>query len=250
MGNADTGYLVQPQPEDTGKKKKDKDTEDCLDIGTFTMDMVFGWDAKDGLTRPMIDSNSQLPVRSAFRMNLGSQTWDGDTSLPGAPDRWCFIEWNIDNLPADPTGTGPILSLSGVEVGQGVTNCGRESAPGASDLVPLCGRFFGEDDPVQVMTPNGWQFDFGGPVPLSVSGIPSYFVSAGYTEDNFWGSSADSDLFNPLDTLTYGWAVDDLGQTILDEENSPVKLTRDDFESVDGVPSGLYFHVIPWIFPL
>ena len=231
-------------------KKNKKDTDPCLEVGTLTMDMTFGWDAKVGQTRPMINSASQLPIRSNFRVNIGSRDWDGDTSLPGAPDRWCFVEWNIDNWEPDPNGPGPILSLSGIEVGQGVTNCGRESAPGASDFVPMCGDYFGEDDPVHVMSPNNWEFDFGGPVPLSVSGIPYYFLAAGYTDDNFWGSSIDSSFFNAIDTLTYGWVVDEYGQTVLDDEDAPLKLTRDDFESVDGVPSGLYFHIIPWIFPL
>lgn len=251
MNNADTGYLVQPDPtETTDDKKNKKPKEDCLDIGTMTMDMTFGWDAKEGLTKPMINTLSGLPVRSSFTVFLGARDWDGDTSLPGAPDRWCFVEWTIDNWSADPAGFGDTMSLSGVDVGQGVTNCGRESAPGASDFVPLCGDYFGDEDPVVAMTPYAWEFGFGGLVPMSVAGIPYYFQSAGYTEENFWGSGVDSSLFNRIDTLTYGWAVDDDGQTILGYDGTPVKITRDEFDSVDGVPSGLYFHLIPWIFPL
>ncbi len=249
-GTTSTGVPTGTSTGEPGGKKGKNKGEPCLDIGTMTMDMQFGWDATTGRTAPAVDGNTGLPELSYFQVNLGSPEWDGDTSLPGAPDRWCFVRWGIDGWADDGLGTSAVLSMSGIEVGRGVTNCGRESAPGASDFVPLCGDYFGDDDPVAVMSPNNWGFHFGGALDPSVQGIPSYFAPAGYTPDNFWGSDVTSSLFTRVDTLTFGWAVDEQRVIKVDEDNAPVKLTRAEFEDPQGVPSGLYVHVIPWIFRL
>ncbi len=233
-------------PTDTGAPTTSRPA--CLDPGTVTLDMLYGWDATSRTTRPVVDSSNGLPVRSTFRANLGAFDWDGDTSLPGQPDRWCFVQWTIDDWSDDGRNPGALLSLSGVDPGQAVTNCGRESAPGAQDEVAWCNRAFDGEDPIVYMSALNWTFRFGGDLQPSVEGIPYYFLSAGYVEENFWGSTLGSDLFYSIDTVSYGWPIDDYGNTVLDDEGAPVKFTRAEVEVVEGLPSGLYFHIIPWIF--
>lgn len=235
-----------PMVTDTGSTTTSRPA--CLDPGTMTLDMLYGWDAVERATRPVIDSANDLPVRSLFRANLGPFDWDGDTSLPGQPDRWCFVQWTIDDWSDDGLNPGSILSLSGVDPGQAVTNCGRESAPGAQDEVALCKRAFGGEDPIVYMSSMNWTFRFGGELQPAVEGVPYYFQTAGYTEENFWGSDMGSSMFAPIDTLTYGWPIDAYGNTMLDQDGAPLKYTRAEVEGPDGLPSGLYFHVIPWIF--
>ncbi len=222
----------------------------CLKVATMTMDMVYGWSAATQKTVPVIDTQNQLPIRSTFRVSLGGREWDGDTSLPGQPDRWCFVEWTIDGMSDDGLSPGSLLSLSGLEQGMGTTNCGRESAPGASDLVDICPRFFGDQDPVAVMSTQNWQFRFGGEVGAAVDGIPIYFAPAGYVEENFWGSDVSSNLFSRIDSLSYGWKIDEYGATILDQDDQTVKFLRSEVEGPEGLPDGVYFDVIPWIFSI
>ena len=135
-GEGDSGLIWPTVPVDTGEKVDDDEKPVCLKAGTMTMSMKFGWDGALQQTAPVINSQSGLPERSYFRVNLGSDSWDGDTSVPGTPDVWCFVEWNIDGWTNDGHNFRT-LALSGIEVGSAVTNCGQESAPGASDMVPI-----------------------------------------------------------------------------------------------------------------
>lgn len=244
----ETGDSMPVVPTGTDTATTPTSEPGCLDPGTMILDMVYGWDAADRTTRPVVDTVNSLPVRSLFRANLGPYDWDGDTSLPGQPDRWCFVQWTIDDLADDGRNPGKLLSLSGLDAGQAVTNCGRESAPGAQDEVTLCERAFGGEDPIVAMTSMDWAFRFGGEVAPSVSEVTDYFLAAGYVYENFWGSDMASDEFPAIDTLTYGWPIDAYGNTVLDVDGAPVKFTRAEVEGPDGLPSGLYFHVIPWIF--
>ncbi len=61
-----------------------------MEVGTLTLEMFLGVDANGNLTQVTIDGNA---ASSAFEINLGTPTWDGD---PALTDQYCTITYFLD----------------------------------------------------------------------------------------------------------------------------------------------------------
>lgn len=227
-------------------------TGPCLDIGTMFFDQTIGWDATAGRTASF-DSGNGSPTLSDLTFTFGPAGWNGDTTGPPGPDRWCFVELDITGLPdsnADPSWWLEVVVPPGTP---GTTNCGQDSAPGAGDGVTLCGGHFTTPDPVSEMAALGWSTAIGGPVPAAHAGIPVTFAPYGYSADNFWGSELRGQMMpgGAYGTLGFGHRVDAtmtvIGGAIGDPDQHTTQTAPD---GVGGLSSGVYHHIIPVYFTL
>lgn len=200
----------------------------CLEVGTIHVDLAFGFDAAAGQVVPV--QLAGATIRPEFRLAFGPRGWDGDTSQPGAPDRWCYVAWDLTgtgDLNTDPAFWFAARADGGVP---GTTTCGQESRPGAGDRVDLCDA--GSFEPAGLLGPyaqGGWTIRLGGP-PVMPGG------------DEVFGGVATWDLEPPLsfDLLAWGSPIDAAHDVQLGPTGAPVFLPAADQPEGGTLRSGFY----------
>ncbi len=223
-----------------GNTNKDSVTDpECLQVATMFMDLEFGYNAGSGTLVPSSINGTNIP--STYRLSWGDANWQGDTSLPGPPDNWCFIEWSIDG--ATNTNTDPqwYFGLGNVNAANGISNCGQESTPGAGDMVTLCNTDFFGGDPVGEFTAANWSFLFGGAYTSDYQASVDQLAAYGYEQNDFWGGQLAFDFYAaPVDFLSWGLETDGTGAVVLDGNMDPIRWNNSNVGGPGGLQTGFY----------
>lgn len=220
---------------------------ECLDITTMFIDMDFGWDAAAGTIIPVnINGTTLDPV---FRLEWGPPGWTNDTSLPGPPDNWCFLEWDLTGMTNSNTDPAYWFQVVVSDPSRASSNCGQESSPGAGDMVTLCDADFFYGDPAAAFSGGNWTTKIGGdPEGYALDAIP-YLEPYGYVEENFFGATMSFEFYgNPVEVLSWGSQIDNSGNVLLDGNNAFIHWTRYEVQGPGGLVSGFYQLYYPTYF--
>lgn len=231
-------------PGATNKDSTPVDIE-CLNLTTMFIDMDFGWDATAGQIIPVnINGNVVAPV---FRLEWGDAGWTNDTSVPGPPDNWCFIEWDLTGMNNSNTDPAYWFQVVVSDPNRAISNCGQESAPGANDMVTLCDPDFFYGDPAS-FSDGLWTTKLGGePEGYALDAIP-YLTPYGYVEENFFGATMSFEFYGaPVEVLAWGSQIDGSGNVIVDGDTF-AHWTKYEVQGPGGLQSGFYQLYYPTYF--
>ena len=204
-------------------------TGDCVDVSTFSFELVYAWDSEVQQAAPY--TISQMPQSSLFTIEYGESNWDGDPQT-----KLCEKSWSLDGLGS--AGLG--YSVNSFVVNPTLLPLAVDTCTEAIDLGWVCPDFFDSSNGIAVQSiAYEWEVFDGVPMAEVAAAVGPYFDPGMY-----WDASLDAALFaEASESYGFGFSVDEVFEvTSFDPD-----IGRAAMASGNGQVDGLYTVANPYI---